>query len=162
MAKYYKIFMFITIVSIVLLVYISYTNQQFQNNPLHSDIILKIEIKKNKLRTLIYNKYGVDVNIPIEITNKIGNNLFGMASYSVDKKIKIYLNKKRFQENEEYMIDYVLPHEYAHAMMFYLGFINVPNGGHTKRWQDICLALEGKKCDRYVNNNDILIEKVRF
>ena len=162
MAKYYKIFMLITVLSVILLVYIFYSNQQFKNNPLSSDIISKIDKKKTRLRTLIYNKYGVDINIPIKITDEIGNNLFGLASYSLDKKINIYLNKKRFQENEEYMIDYVLPHEYAHGIMFYFGYIKEANGGHTKKWQDICLALEGKKCDRYVSHNDILIEKVRF
>ncbi|MCK5294621.1 MAG: SprT-like domain-containing protein [Arcobacteraceae bacterium] len=162
MGKYYKIFMLITVISIVLLTYISYNNQQFKNNPLSLDIVTKIENKKNKIRALIYNKYRVDINIPIEITDKIGDNLFGLATFTKDKKIKIYLNKKRFKENEEYMIDYVLPHEYAHAIMFYFGDFTKENGGHSKRWQDICLALDGKKCDRYVNHNDILIEKVRF
>ncbi len=57
------------------------------------------------------------------------------------------------------MIDSVLPHEYAHAIMFILGDFSRQNGGHSKKWQEICISLEGKKCDRFVNHNDIIIEK---
>lgn len=162
MANFYKSFMMIVLVSIIGLIYISYENEKFYNNPLDQSILAKIDKKAFFLRKRVYQLYGVSVDIPIKIVNKIPDNLFGLATYSKSGKIKILLNKNRFKENEEYMIDYVLPHEYAHAMMFYFGDFTKENGGHTKKWQRICLNLGGKKCDRYVGQNDILLEKVRF
>ncbi len=58
------------------------------------------------------------------------------------------------------MIEYVLPHEYAHALMFHFKDFTKVNGGHSKKWQQICLSIDGKKCDRFVEDNDILIEKI--
>ena len=60
------------------------------------------------------------------------------------------------------MIDYVLPHEYAHALMFIFNKFPKQNAGHTKLWQKICLTLEGKKCDRFVKHNDIMMGKLDF
>jgi predicted SprT family Zn-dependent metalloprotease len=85
-----------------------------------------------------------------------------MAVYSSNKQIKIYLNKNRFKENEEYMIDDVMPHEYAHAIMFELGNFSDENKGHPKKWQTICKKLNGLRCDRFVNHQDILIEKLNI
>ena len=87
--------------------------------------------------------------------------MFGLASYD-NGNIKIYLNKNRFQENSEYMKDYVLPHEYAHALMFTFNKFPKQHGGHTKLWQQICLSLDGKKCDRFVDHEDILMGKLKF
>lgn len=92
----------------------------------------------------------------------MANNLFGLAVYTQEHKIKIVLNKNRFQESVDYMVDYVLPHEYAHALMFRFGDFTKKNGGHTKKWQKICLSLNGKKCDRYVKHNDIIFGKIPF
>ena len=153
--------MSITIVSIVLLVYISYKNSSFDNNPLSNEIIQKIKEKENELKYLVYKKYGLKVNIPILIDDSIQDNLYGYATYK-NNDIKIVLNKKRFQETKDYMIKYVLPHEYAHAMMFIFGDTTHENGGHTKKWQDICIALNGIKCNRFVQSDDIIKEKVRF
>jgi len=161
MQKYYKIFMSITIISIILLVYISYKNSSFRSNPLSTEIIQEIKQKEKELKYLVYKNYGLKVNIPIIIDNNINDNLYGYATYA-DNDIKIVLNKKRFQETKDYMIKYVLPHEYAHAMMFIFGDTTHENGGHTKKWQDICIALNGIKCNRFVQRDDILHEKVRF
>ena len=133
----------------------------FKNNPLSNEIIAKIENKNNIIKQTIKRKYNIDVNIPIKIEEKIKDNLFGLASYR-DGKIEITLNKNRFQENENYMIDYVLPHEYAHALMFYIKNFTKENGGHTKKWEQICLSIGGLKCDRFVGHNDILMEKLPF
>lgn len=144
------------------LVYINYENAKFFNNPLNQEVLSKIDRKVFFLNKRIYELYGIHVKFPVKIVDKISDNLFGLAMYSQDNQITILLNKNRFKENEEYMINSVLPHEYAHAMMFYFGDFTKENGGHTKRWQQICLSLGGKKCDRYVGQNDILLEKVRF
>ncbi|MCK5111252.1 MAG: SprT-like domain-containing protein [Arcobacteraceae bacterium] len=141
--------------------YIYYNNKQFNDNPLSQEIVERINQKNHHLKKLIYQKYGLSVNIPIKISSKIKDNLFGLAVYD-NGNIKIILNKNRFQESEEYMIDYVLPHEYAHALMFVLKDFPNTNGGHTKKWQQICLNLEGKKCDRFVKHNDIVMGKIGF
>ena len=59
------------------------------------------------------------------------------------------------------MIKDVLPHEYAHALMFVLGDFSNINGGHSLKWEQICKKLNGLKCDRFVNNHDIIIGKTK-
>jgi hypothetical protein len=44
--------------------------------------------------------------------------------------------------------------------MFYFGKFEQENGGHSKLWQTFCLDIGGIKCDRFVDHNDILIEKI--
>ncbi|MEA3553792.1 MAG: SprT-like domain-containing protein [Campylobacterota bacterium] len=161
MNKVFKIFSILTVLSIVLLIVVTTSSNNFKNNPLSDEIIVKIENKNQIIKQTIKRKYGIDVNIPIKIEEKIKDNLFGMATYK-NGQIEIILNKNRFQENENYMIDYVLPHEYAHALMFYIKDFTKQNGGHTKKWQQICLNIGGLKCDRFVGHNDILMEKLPF
>lgn len=157
--KVSNIFLFITLISAIFLIYLWYKDYEFKTKPLNQDIISKIEQKTMHLRQLAYKNYNITYDIPVLISKNMKNNLFGMAIYSYDKGIIIYLNKNRFKENIDYMIDSVLPHEYAHAIMFVLKDFSKKNAGHSKKWQDICISLEGKKCDRFVNNNDIIIEK---
>ncbi len=159
MNKIYKIFFTITLISLSLLIYTIYQDKKFKNNPLSPETITKLKQKNNIIKQKIKEKYNIDFNIPIIVTDELPNNLYGLASYK-HGKIKIELNKKRFQENENYMIDYVLPHEYAHTLMFYFGHFERENGGHTKLWQQICFDIGGIKCDRFVDHNDILIEKI--
>ena len=162
MQNFYKIFLAITVISIVLLGYIYYQNNNFKTKPLSYEIKYKLKQKEYRLKKLVLQKYHKKVDIPIIISSKMPNKLFGLASCDENGNIKIYLNKKRFQESTSYMIDYVLPHEYAHALMFVFNKFPKQNGGHTKLWQDICLSLKGKKCDRFVKHNDILMGKLEF
>ena len=141
--------------------YVIYQDKSFKSNPLSYDIQQNIKQKEYHLKQLTYQKYHIKVDIPIIISAKLPNNLFGLASYD-SGNIKIYLNRNRFQESSSYMIDYVLPHEYAHALMFIFNKFPKQNAGHTKQWQKICLSLEGKKCDRFVKHNDILMGKLEF
>ena len=96
--------------------------------------------------------------IPLIVSDEFHSNLYGLTSYK-DKEIKIYLNKKRFKESEDYMIEEVIPHEYAHAMVFLLGK-KVSEDGHTQIWQKICIELEGSQCERYVDNEEIVRQKM--
>ena len=160
--KIKKIFLSIVIASSIMLSIVIYRDISFKNNPLSSDIVQKIEQKKQHLVKLVYQKYGFYFDVPVLVSDKLPDNLFGLAAYTTAKEIKIYLNKKRFQESVEYMIDYVLPHEYAHALMFRFGDFSKENGGHTLKWQKVCLSLEGKKCDRYVKHQDVIYGKVPF
>lgn len=157
-----RYFFYIVVASTIVLSVVMYNDRVFKTNPLPKEIKEKVDIKKYQLIRIIKEKYGIYFNVPVLYNDKMPNNLFGLAVYSKDKKIAIILNKNRFQESVEYMIDYVLPHEYAHALMFKLGDFSQENGGHTKKWQNICLSLGGKKCDRYVKHQDIIFGKVPF
>lgn len=157
--KFKKIFLLITIGALALLVYLWYENYSFNNKPLDEKYKIEIYKKHQKLKTLAFRHFNIRRSFPIIISDKMNSNRFGMATYSSNGKIVIHLNKKRFKENPNYMIDDVLPHEYAHAIMFYFKDFSKQNSGHTKRWQNICIKLEGSRCDRFVNHQDILIEK---
>jgi len=157
-----RIFLFLTLLSLVGLVYVTNEKNEFFNNPLSDEILQKIDTKTSQLEKITYQKFGVEVKIPILIADSIPNNLFGVARIKNDGEISIILNKNRFKENEQYMIDSVLPHEYAHALMFVFGDFSNEDGGHTQKWQEICNQLGGKKCERYVGDDDILIEKIGF
>jgi len=159
MKTIYRTFFLLTISSLILFVIIFVKDKEFQKNPLSQKTIDKLIKKEKDIQSLIQQRYRVNINFPVIIEDQLPNNLFGLATYKKGV-IKIFLNKKRFQESEQYMIDYVLPHEYAHAMMFYFKDFSKENGGHTKRWQTICKNIGGIKCDRFVDHHDILIEKL--
>ncbi len=121
-----------------------------------------IKQKEASLKRLAYLHFNITRDIPIIVSDKMKSSRFGMAVYSKDGSINIYLNKKRFKENASYMINDVLPHEYAHAIMFIFKDFSKQNSGHTKKWQMICKKLKGLRCSRFVNNKDILIEKTNI
>ena len=156
------IFLFITTISIILLIYLWYDDYNFKNVPLSNNYISMIKQKEANLKRLIYKNFNISRDIPIIVSDKMKASRFGMAVYSKDNSIKIYLNKNRFKENASYMINDVLPHEYAHAIMFVFKDFAQENSGHTKKWQNICKKLNGLRCSRFVNNKDILIEKTNI
>lgn len=158
---YKQAFLLITVVSLVGVFYLRYEDAKFFNNPLSNEILYKIDKKAFEIQKTIYQKFKKKIVIPIIPTDQIPDNLYGLTTFDKFQTIKILLNKNRFKENESYMIDYVLPHEYAHAMMFYYKDFSEENGGHTKKWEDFCKAIDGKKCERFVNHYDILLQKVR-
>ena len=155
-------FLALTILATLFLIYNWYENFQFKNNPLNKNIQEQIYTKQKDLEYLSYKKFNIKRKIPIIISEKMPSKLFGAATLSRNGKIEIYLNKFHFQESLDYMIDDVLPHEYAHALMFVYGETTNRNGGHTKQWQNICKALNGLRCNRFVNHNDIIIGKTNF
>lgn len=160
--KLKQLFLIVTIISSLILVYNWYKTFEFKNNPLSKDIKKQIFLKQKELEFLTKKKFGISKKIPIRISDKMPSKLFGAATFSKDEKITIYLNKNRFHESTSYMIEDVLPHEYAHALMFSIGNFSKQNGGHTKKWQNICKALNGKRCNRFVNHDDIIIGKTNF
>ena len=160
--KLYKFFFYIVIASLLLLGYNFYQNYKFDNNPLPQAMQEEIFAKKQDTRRLLMQHYGFDLDVPINISDKLPNNLYGVAVYNENKKIIIYLNKKRFKESSNYMINNVLPHEYAHAVMFSLGDFSHEKSGHSKKWQDICTNIGGLKCSQFVDHHDIIIGKTSF
>lgn len=155
-------FLSISVLATIFLIYNWYGVYQFKNNPLDAKILKEIKIKHLELEKLTYQKFGINKKIPVMISDKMPSSLYGAATYSKTNEIKIYLNKKRFKESSDYMLDNVLPHEYAHALMFATNNFTDENGGHSLKWQKICQALNGLKCDRFVNHNDIIIGKTNF
>jgi len=155
-------FLILTIVATLFLIYNWYDNYQFKNNPLDGNITRIIDAKHKKLEILTYQKFRIKKNIPVIVSDKMPSKLYGAATFSKSGQIQIFLNKKHFQESLDYMINDVLPHEYAHALMFVKGNTTNQKGGHTKEWQNICKSLNGLRCDRFVNLDDIIIGKTSF
>ena len=155
-------FLILTILATFFLTYNWYDNYQFKNNPLNKDIVKLLNKKHKELEILTYQKFRIKRKIPVIVSNKMPSKLYGAATFSRNGQIQIFLNKKHFQESLDYMIDDVLPHEYAHALMFEKGDTTNKNGGHTLKWQNICKSLNGLRCDRFVNHDDIIIGKTNF
>ncbi|MDF1880225.1 SprT-like domain-containing protein [Sulfurimonas sp. MAG313] len=153
--KFFILAIFVPLIYVGLNWYQSY---QFKNNPISVDIQKRIDKAEVKVLNLIQEKFNTNLPISLVVSDEFHSNLYGLTSYK-DNKITIYLNKKRFKESENYMIDEVIPHEYAHAMVFVLGK-KTTEDGHTKLWQKICIELEGKQCIRYVDNEEIVRRKM--
>jgi len=149
----------IVVLSAILLAYTMISTYNFKHSPLSVNIKNQIKQKEYEILNNIKRVYGINAKIPIIISKKMKNRLYGLCSLDKNNKIKIYLNKNMFQESKDYMIDDVLPHEYAHAMMFIFGKTTNINGGHTKQWQQICKNIGGIRCERFVDSNDIIISK---
>lgn len=107
------------------------------------------------------DNFGMRYKFPLIITDKIPGKLYGLTSYK-NGKIKIFLNKKVMQESMSYIISDVIPHEYAHALLFKLGKYSHMQEGHSKLWQDTCKKLGGKDCKQYVNQKEIILSKMPF
>lgn len=153
--------LFISFAAFVLLLYNFSKEYQFNHNPLPKYMQEKINKKIKRLKYLTKVKFNIEPNFKVKVFDKLPSRLFGLTTISKEGYILILLNKKRFKENLNYMIEDVLPHEWAHAVMFAMKDFSKKNGGHTKKWQQICKKLEGKRCYRFVNNHDILIEKIK-
>ena len=162
MKNIYLIFFTITVLASFGLAYIWWNNYTFKNNPLDDELQYKINQKIKELQIKSYQRFGIKRTFPIIISDDMSSNHYGMAVYTKNQEIKIYLNKNRFKENANYMIEDVIPHEYAHAITFAIGHFSTKEKGHDKVWQDICKKLDGKRCERFVNHDDILIEKTNL
>ncbi len=154
------IFVLAVFLALGYLVFNWYQVNHFKNNPLPESVQKAIIQRQNEVLSLIREKYAIEAQIPLVISDKFSSRLYGLTRYE-EGKISIYLNKKRFQESSKYMIDEVIPHEYAHALVFLLK-ANDSKDGHSDLWQKICLELDGKGCMRYVDNEEIIAQKMNF
>ncbi len=137
-----------------------YESRHFKLNPLSDATQEAIKQRQDEVLALIRKHYGLDMDIPLIVSDRFSSQLYGLTQYK-DSKIRIYLNKKRFKESEAYMLEEVIPHEYAHALIFTLKK-SLSRDGHTVLWQKICLELDGKRCERYVDNEEIISQKMSF
>lgn len=158
-----KLEIFFILLILFSLGYISYSyyqNEHFNHNPLSPEIQEKIIQRENEVVSLIKRHYRINVDIDMSVSDEFSSQLYGLTQYH-DGQIRIYLNKKRFKESKNYMLEEVIPHEYAHALVFALNEHRTKDG-HTQLWQDICLKLDGKICTRYVDNEEIISQKMEI
>ena len=159
--KMERVFSVVMIAALLFLLYNFYDNYRFKHLPLAKDIQVKIEQKRAEIEQKIWDHYQMAFNIPLILSDKMPANLYGAAVKEQDGSIKIYINKKRIKESLSYILEDVIAHEYAHALMFKKGYASTRDG-HDERWQEICLNLGGSRCDRFVNHNDIVLNKIGF
>ena len=154
---------FIALISISILILINnyYNSYTFKNNPLSSDLqnlILKKE--QDVLRNMQVN-YGFSFKVPLIVTDKFKDKRYGSTTYR-NGIIKIYLNKNVMQESMDYMLESVIAHEYAHALMFKNGNLHLKDDGHSEEWKEACLKLGGMNCEQYVNVQEVIMGKLPF
>ena len=156
----------LTFISIILLAisflgfnyYDAYT---FKNNELSEEYQNRISLKVKEVLQNMQDNYGYVIDVQLIITDKFQGRLYGLTSYE-NGEIKIYLNKKVMQESMDYMIESVIAHEYAHALMFAQGNIHTESDGHSQQWQRTCVKLGGKDCQQYVDQQEIIMSKMPF
>jgi SprT protein len=156
----------LTFISIILLAisflgfnyYDAYT---FKNNELSEEYQNRISLKVKEVLQNMQDNYGYVIDVQLIITDKFQGRLYGLTSYE-NGEIKIYLNKKVMQESMDYMVESVIAHEYAHALMFAQGNIHTKSDGHSQQWQRTCVKLGGKDCQQYVDQQEIIMSKMPF
>jgi len=156
-------FIFITMIVLAtfVLAFNYYTSYSFKHNDIPDKYKTRIQDKEKEVLKLIKKHYNIDLDIPLIVTDKFQGRLYGLTSYE-NGKIKIYLNKKVMRESMDYMVNSVIAHEYAHALMFKLGYHQEENAGHSKKWQETCVKLKGVDCRQYVDQHEIIMSKMPF
>lgn len=156
-------FLFIGMIFIAVLILANnwYKNNDFKNNPLSDEYKSLITNKEQEILNNMQKHYGIRFQVPLIVTDRFKGRLFGATSYK-DDRITIYLNKNVMQESMDYMIDSVIAHEYAHALMFKKGFHDSHSDGHSQKWKQICINLGGINCERYVDKEEIIMSKMPF
>lgn len=159
--KLETIFILMMLISSGVLAYNYYNSYSFKHNPLPQKYLNAIEAKELDVIQHMQNSFGVSYKFPLIVSDKIPGRLYGLTSYK-NGKIEIYLNKKVMQESFAYMIDSVIAHEYAHALIFALGRDTKERAGHSNEWQETCVLLGGKDCQQYVDQHEIIMSKMPF
>ena len=155
------IFILMMLIASATLAYNYYKSYSFKNNPLPKEYLSAIKQKELDILKHMQENFGVKYKFPLIITDEIPGRLYGLTSFK-DGTIKIYLNKKVMQESFDYVINSVIAHEYAHALMFELRRNTSEKAGHSKEWQRTCELLGGKDCRQYVNQHEIIMSKMPF
>ena len=155
------IFISVIVIAVFILGVNYYSSYTFKNNDISDSYKKRIENKQREVLLNMQKHYGFALNIPLIVTDKFQGRLYGLTSYK-NGQIKIYLNKKVMQESMDYMIESVIAHEYAHALMFKEGHMHTKDDGHSKLWQETCIKLGAKDCQQYVNQQEIIMSKMPF
>lgn len=159
--KLETIFLLIIVIAIGILGYNYYKSYTFKNNDIPDSYKKLISDKEQEVLQNMQSEFGFVLKVPLIVTDKFKGRLYGLTSYK-NGDIKIYLNKKVMQESMDYMVDSVIAHEYAHALMFKLGHIHTTKKGHPQKWQEICTKLGANDCQQYVDQQEIIMSKMPF
>jgi len=154
-------FLFVAIAAFSFVGYNYYRTYQFFHSPLSRSMMARIDSKEKEILSLMQKNFNESISFPVIVTDKIAGRLYGLTSYN-DGKIVIYLNKKVMLESLDYIIDSVLPHEYAHAYLFYKNDFSNEKDGHSQRWVNTCKLLGGTDCHQYVNQHEVIMGKIPF
>ncbi len=154
------LFLSIVLVSMAILGYNYYGDYTFKRDfdkkylpPLHK--------KEQEILQNMQYRFGFAIRFPIIITDKIPGRIYGLATFDKEGRVVIYLNKRVFKESFDYILDDVLAHEYAHALLLNRGYASDTSDGHTPMWQRTCKALGGLHCERYVDRDDVVSRKLQ-
>ncbi|MDH4945286.1 SprT-like domain-containing protein [Sulfurimonas sp. C5] len=154
-------FLFIILFFSSILAYNYYNTYSFKHNPLPQSYQISIKNKENEVLKNMKSHYGFVYKFPLIVTDKLQGKLYGVTAYE-NGHISIYLNKNVMQESFDYIIDEVIPHEYAHALLMQKGYLNESKQGHSQKWHSVCIDLGGKECKQYVNHEEIINGKLPF
>jgi len=127
-----------------------YKSYSFKHNKLPKEYLKRIADKEEEVLSNMQKSFGYRVRFEVLVTDKIPGRLYGLTSYK-NGHITIYLNKK-----------VVIPHEYSHALLFYLHKNSNEKAGHSNLWKQTCIQLGGKDCRQYVNQKEIILSKMPF
>lgn len=161
MKKLEFIFISVILVAGAVLGLNSYKSYSFKNNDIPQSYKQLIQDKEQEVLYNMQKNYGYTMKFPLIVTDRFKGRLYGLTSYE-NGEIKIYLNKKVMQESMDYMVDSVIAHEYAHALMFAQGHIYTKKKGHSPLWEQTCVKLGGKDCQQYVDQQEIIMSKMPF
>ncbi len=154
-------FVFIIFIALAVLAKNYYDSYSFKNNDISKNYQKLINDKEQEVLQNMQKNFGFVFEVPLIVTDEFKGNLYGLTSYR-DGEIKIYLNKKVMRESMDYMVESVIAHEYAHALMFKLGAVHTKEDGHSRQWQETCVKLGGKDCQQYVDRQEIIMSKMPF
>ncbi len=119
--------------------------------------IRKLEAKSRYLDDVIKRKYFVHLHMPIYI-KEIPRSVWGYTLYDGNGPLAIYLNASVLRDNPNYVINHVLAHELAHAVE--KAIYKRKNRSHGKEWHEICQNISDGNCDRFVNDQFVVKEKI--
>ena len=154
-------FVLLVILALLYLAKNYYDTYQFKNNDIPDSYKNRIAQKEKEVLFLMQENYGRAYKVPLIVTDKFKGKLYGLTVYR-DGEVSIYLNKKVMRESIDYIVESVIAHEYAHALMFKLGHFSKNDNGHSIRWQKACENLGGIGCTQYVNRQDVVMGKMPF
>lgn len=156
------VFIGMILIASAYLVKSNYDDYMFDKNPISDEMKQRLHNKEREILQNMKQHYGFEFEVPVIVTNKLKTKLYGVTSYH-NGRIRIYLNKKIMKESMNYVLESVLPHEYAHALLFKEGMVyESEKSGHSLEWQKACVNLGGINCDRYVSHSEVIVGKLPF
>lgn len=155
-----RLFIGIMLVASMMLGYNFYKEYRFEHD-FDRKYLLALDRKEREILQNMRERLGYAKRFPVVVTDRIPGRVYGLATFDKQGRVVIFLNKRVFKESFDYILDDVLAHEYAHALLLSRGYTTNRNGGHTPLWRRTCRALGGVHCERYVDREDVVERKLK-